>query len=243
MAPAAVVAQVGEVTVVTDTLNVRSGPSTGDPIIGKLTCGQKVQPNGKTADGSWWRIPFSNGNGFVFAQFATAGGTCGNPAAAAVPAAAPAAAPVATTGGGTNVSVTSATLNVRSGPGLTYDILGKLTQGQAIQATGKTTDGQWLQIVYNNGKAFVYAAYTSFATGTTAPAPAAAPAGAAPETGRGFEVRPPHPPQQEFPHLRPPMNVAGNSSQPAQARAPQASTLRQNVSPFAEPRKPVAAPK
>ena len=183
------VAQVGEVTVITDTLNVRSGPSTADPIIGKLTCGQKVQPNGKTADGSWWRIPFATGNGFVFAQFATQGGTCGNAAAAAAPAAAAAAPVAATTGGGVNVSVTSATLNVRSGPGTTYDILGKLTQGQTIPATGKTADGQWLQVVYNGAKAFVFAAYTSFATGSApaqAAVPAAAPAAAAPAPAGNF---------------------------------------------------------
>jgi uncharacterized protein YraI len=179
---AADVMQVGEVTVITDTLNVRSGPTTADPIIGKLTCGQKVQPNGKTADGSWWRIPYGNGNGFIFAQFATQGGTCGNPAATAAPAAAAApAAPVAAaaTTGGVNVSVTSATLNVRSGPGTNYSILGRLNQGQTIVATGKTADGQWLQVTYNGAKAFVFAAYTTFSSGA-APAVAAAPAAPAP---------------------------------------------------------------
>jgi uncharacterized protein YgiM (DUF1202 family) len=175
----AVVAQVGEVTVITDTLNVRSGPSTADPIIGRLTCGQRVQPNGKTADGSWWRIPFGNGNGFIFAQFATQGGTCGNPAAAAPAAAAAPVAAAATTGGGVSVRVTSATLNVRSGPGTNYSILGKLNQNQTVTANGKTADGQWLQIDFNGTKAYIFAAYTTFSTGA-APAQAAAPAAAAP---------------------------------------------------------------
>ncbi|NJM41266.1 MAG: SH3 domain-containing protein [Anaerolineae bacterium] len=74
-------------------------------------------------------------------------------------------------------------MNVRSGPGTTYSILGRLNQGQTIVATGKTADGQWLQVTYNGAKAFVFAAYTTFSTGA-APAAAAVPAAAAPAPPR-----------------------------------------------------------
>ena len=178
-------AQVGEVTVTTETLNVRSGPSTGDGVIGKLTCGQKVQPTGKTTDGAWWRIDLNGASGFIFAQYATEGGTCGSPAAAAPAPAAAAPAPAAEAGGSV-FTVSSATLNVRSGPGYSYSILGRLNQGQTINATGKTADGAWLQFDYNGTKAYVFAQYTT--AGGTAPAAGAAPAAPAAGASGGFEL-------------------------------------------------------
>ena len=41
-----------ELVVTSPMLNVRSAPSTGDSIIGRLTCGQKVIADAKTADGA-----------------------------------------------------------------------------------------------------------------------------------------------------------------------------------------------
>ena len=88
-----------EVVVTLPTLNVRSAPSTGDSIIGQLTCGQKVAPNAKTADGAWYRIDFNGQSGFIFAQYAVVGGTCATGAAAVTLAgAAPAPAAPPTTG-------------------------------------------------------------------------------------------------------------------------------------------------
>lgn len=183
--PSAVSAQGVELTVTSPTLNVRSGPSTGDGIIGTLQCGQKITADAKTSDGAWYRINYNGQNAFVFAQFAVAGGTCSTGAAAP---AAPAAAPAATGG---DVTVTSDTLNVRAQPSLSGQILGKLTKGQAIAPTAKTNDGKWLQISYNGQNAFVMAQYTTFGGGaaTTAQTLAPAAAAAAPKGNLGgFEL-------------------------------------------------------
>ncbi len=184
--------QVGEVTVIVDGLNVRSGPSTGDGIIGKLACGTKFQPNAKTSDNAWWRFTYNGGTGWVFAAYATVGGTCATGAAPAAAApAAPAAAPAA---GGVNVAVTSPFLNVRSGPGTGNSIIGRLNQGDSVAANGKTADGQWLRITYNGQTGFVFATYTNYASGgggavPAAGAPAAAPAAVAPAGNfGGFEI-------------------------------------------------------
>jgi uncharacterized protein YraI len=170
------------------TLNVRRGPSTGDEIIGVLQCGQKVTATAKTSDSAWYQVNYNNQNGFVFAQFAVAGGACSTeatggsaPAAApAAPAVAQAAAPDAT--GGNSVTVTSETLNVRNQPSTAGSILGRLKRGDAVQATAKTSDNAWLQINYNGQNGFVFAQYTSFGGATPAAAQtlAAAPAAAAP---------------------------------------------------------------
>jgi uncharacterized protein YgiM (DUF1202 family) len=189
LAPAPARAQGQELTVTSPTLNVRSGPSTGNGIIGTLQCGQKVMADAKTSDGAWYRISFNGQNAFVFAQFAVPGGTCSTGAPAAAPAPAPAAAPAATSG---NVTVTSATLNVRAQPSLSAQILGKLSQGQSIQPTAKTSDGRWLQISYNGQTAFVMAQFTSFggapAAAVQAVAPAAAAAAAPKGNVGGFEL-------------------------------------------------------
>ena len=179
-----------ELTVTSETLNVRSGPTTGDNIVGSLKCGQKVTADAKTSDGAWYQVSFNGGKGFVFAQFAQAGGTCATGAPAAAPAApaaqvaapAPAAPAAAPATGGNNFTVTSEFLNVRSQPSTSGSLLGRLNKGDVVQATAKTQDGAWLQINYKTGKAFVSAQFTT-AGGTAVQAQAvaaAAPAAKAP---------------------------------------------------------------
>ena len=188
--PAPASAQGVELTVTSPTLNVRSGPSTGNGIIGTLQCGQKITADAKTSDGAWYRVSYNGQNAFVFAQFAVPGGACSTGAAAA-PAAAPAAAApaAAPAAAGGNVSVTSETLNVRAQPSLSGQILGKLSRGQAIAPSAKTSDGKWLQINYNGQNAFVMAQYTTFGGAPAAQTQAlAAPAAAPKGNFSGFEL-------------------------------------------------------
>lgn len=170
-----------ELVVTSPFLNVRSGPSTGDSIIGRLTCGQKVIADAKTIDGAWYRINYNGRNAFVFAQFAVPGGTCPTASAAPAPAAQPAS--------GANATVTSQFLNVRSGPGLNNAIIGRLQRGAVVPVTARTADGQWLEIVYNNGKGYIFAQFTSFGGAAPVAAPAApAPAPAASKGNWTFEL-------------------------------------------------------
>ena len=174
-----------ELVVTSPMLNVRSAPSTGDSIIGRLTCGQKVIADAKTADGAWYRISYNGRAGFIFAQFAVAGGTCPTAASAPAAPAAPAPAPAA---GGSNFTVTAELLNVRSAPSLSSSVIGRLRRGDVIQATAKTADNRWLEIVYRNGKAYVFAQFTSFGSAAPVPAAPAAPAPAAPSGKWTFEL-------------------------------------------------------
>jgi uncharacterized protein YgiM (DUF1202 family) len=54
-------------------------------------------------------------------------------------------------------SVTANTLNVRSGPGTGYGILGTLPRGALVNGYGKT--GSWMKITYNGSTAYVSANY------------------------------------------------------------------------------------
>lgn len=68
-----------------------------------------------------------------------------------------------------SVKVTSSTLNVRSGPGVEYALLGKLTLGQTITATGIVSKSgvNWYKFTYQSKTAYVSAAYTKLLSTTT----------------------------------------------------------------------------
>ena len=84
-APAATAAASGQnVSVTSDTLNVRAKPSLNATVLGQLTKSQSVAADAKTADGKWLRITFQSKQAYVWAAYTTFNG-----------AAAPAAAPVA----------------------------------------------------------------------------------------------------------------------------------------------------
>jgi len=52
-------------------------------------------------------------------------------------------------------TVTSATLNVRGGPGTAFAVLGRLSNGQSFPITGKNNDGSWWQFDYNGRTGWV----------------------------------------------------------------------------------------
>jgi uncharacterized protein YgiM (DUF1202 family)/beta-N-acetylglucosaminidase len=60
------------------------------------------------------------------------------------------------------VKVTSTTLNVRSGAGTEYQIVGKLKYGQNIRVYGTVLNGslKWYKIIYNQKTAYVVGSYT-----------------------------------------------------------------------------------
>ncbi len=48
-------------------------------------------------------------------------------------------------------------VNVRSGPGTEYTILGKVRQGDALDVTGRLADGSWLRVNFNGQEGWVLA--------------------------------------------------------------------------------------
>lgn len=98
-------------------------------------------------------------------------------------------------------TVTSATLNVRSGPGTNYGAIGQLRQGQTYPITGKNRTGDWWQFDYNGRAGWVSGPLVR-ATGTEGvqvaanipPAPTAAPRPTARPTTRPQPQQPAQPP-------------------------------------------------
>jgi len=129
------------VYVVSDVLNVRSGPGTGYSVIDVMSYGQ----NGLIVDG-----PVS-ANGYTWYELNYVGGTVDGWVAGDY------LGLVSTGGGfaiGDTVSVTGATLNVRSGPGTGYSITDVFAYGdQALIIDGPvSSDGYtWYEVTYGGG--------------------------------------------------------------------------------------------
>jgi hypothetical protein len=74
--------------------------------------------------------------------------------------------------------VTAYGLNVRTGPGMAYPIIGELSLGDSVEIVGKNAAGDWLQIAYPVGgesQGWIAAAYTDLAGSLAAVPEASAP--------------------------------------------------------------------
>ena len=58
-----------------------------------------------------------------------------------------------------SITVTNEFVNVRKGPGINYDAVGKLNEGEKATARGKSADGKWWQISFGNGVGWVLGEY------------------------------------------------------------------------------------
>lgn len=57
------------------------------------------------------------------------------------------------------VCAASSWVNVRSGPGTSYPVLGRLLAGQTIESTGTTTASGWTPVTFNGKAAYVHSSY------------------------------------------------------------------------------------
>ena len=77
---------------------------------------------------------------------------------AAAPTDTPAPAPTATPAQAPAEVVMSGAVNIRSGPGTTYNLVGAANPNDKFRVTGKSPDGAWWQIDYNGQPAWVFGA-------------------------------------------------------------------------------------
>ncbi|MGL5416412.1 MAG: SH3 domain-containing protein [Clostridium sp.] len=128
-------------TVTASGLNVRNGAGTGNRVIGSLGNGAKVTIV-ETKNG-WHKIKYGNGYGYVSSDYVKVNGG-------------------STSGGGSSSSsttktVTASALNVRSGAGTGYRVVGSLRNGAKV--TVVETKNGWHKIKYGNGYGYVSAEY------------------------------------------------------------------------------------
>ena len=115
-----------------DAVNFRSGPSTSYLSLGSFNKGDKVEYLGTS--GSWVKVKYNNKTGYVYGSYV------GNYATI-------------------TQYVTATTLNVRSGAGTSYSVLGSLSKGTKVEVIS-TTNG-WSKINYNGAIGYVSSQYLS----------------------------------------------------------------------------------
>lgn len=130
----------------TGTVNVRSGPGTGYAKLGQLNKGDAIQKVGTT--GSWTIVDWATGTAYISSSYLTTSGSSGS-----------------TGGTSSGTMVATANVNVRSGPGTNYSVVGWLTKGTTVTRTG--TSGNWTRVNYNGLTAYVYSSYLSVYSGSS----------------------------------------------------------------------------
>lgn len=141
-----------------DGLNVRKGPGTGNKKIGALSNGQTVQFYSETQ--GWLQISYAGQTGYIAKQYtsitqgSTGGGNSGGNAGGGA------------SGGSGQVRITASALNVRSGAGTNYRILGSLSNGKVVSYSGESNG--WLKISYNGSTGWISKKYTASTSGSNA---------------------------------------------------------------------------
>lgn len=135
-------------TVASGALNVRSGPGPFAGVLGQLRQGAQVLVLGQNPDGSWLQVRSPHGVGWVSAQLVVLSG---------VPGIIQDALPV--TGEGPYAIVRAAYLNVRTGPGDNYAILGAVGASDELPIVGRTADSTWFQVQTPFGTGWVSGSY------------------------------------------------------------------------------------
>ncbi|MBI3272441.1 MAG: penicillin-insensitive murein endopeptidase [Planctomycetes bacterium] len=113
-------------------LNVRSAPSTSASIVGEIPYGQSYVPI--AASGSWRKIWFNSGTAWVYGSYLSPAGVAEG-------------------------QVTAGSLNVRSGPGTGYSVVGSAPAGSWWAIVG--TSGAWRKIYFGGAARWVHGAYLS----------------------------------------------------------------------------------
>jgi uncharacterized protein (TIGR02594 family) len=111
-------------------LNLRQGPGTSYPVVGRLSRNEVVESLAVSADGSWAQVrQASSATGWASLKYLTKV----TPAPPHPP-------------GDTLMIVTTDTLNVRAGPGTGYSLAGQVHRGEKVTFLGATPNWEWVNI-------------------------------------------------------------------------------------------------
>ncbi|EQK47475.1 mannosyl-glycoendo-beta-N-acetylglucosamidase domain protein, possible enterotoxin [[Clostridium] bifermentans ATCC 19299] len=136
----------GKTKVVTATsLNVRSGPSTSNSVIGSLKQNDKVEVISES--NGWSKVKFSGKEGYVSSTYLkdSDGGNTGGGSENPNP------------NPSNNKIVTATSLNVRSGPSTSNGVIGSLKQNDKVEVISESNG--WSKIKFNGKEGYVSSAY------------------------------------------------------------------------------------
>ena len=131
-------------------VNVRSGPGTGNRVIGVAVPGQQFLITGRNVEGDWWQIDDNGQPGWVFGELVTPVDV-GGVHVAVVKFPIPPLLPVTEA-----LMTVNRRLNVRGGPHSGYPIIGAAVPGRQYLITGRNAAGDWWQIDDNGRPGWVH---------------------------------------------------------------------------------------
>lgn len=173
---------------VSTTLNVRSGPSTSNSRIGRLSNGTRVEVI-STLSGGWIKIAYKSGVGYISGKYITLDTkptpiptTTPTPTPTSIPTETPSEIPTETPSETPTTEptpsiyakgvVTATSLNVRRGPSTSHSRYNPIKKGAVVEIIERTSNG-WYKIIYkcDLGYAYVSAKYIKVTEGTVPAAP------------------------------------------------------------------------
>ncbi|NWF71112.1 MAG: SH3 domain-containing protein [Chloroflexi bacterium] len=137
-------------------LNVRAAPSTSGAILVRVNRGEVYPAIGRSGDSAWIQINANGTIGWVSAQFITF--ATGSAAALSVTDGSSGSSSVPLTG--FTLTATSE-VNIRSGPGTRFGVLGRIPQFGVANIVGRNSDTSWWQISYSGIIGWVSARFVS----------------------------------------------------------------------------------
>ncbi len=143
--------QVGTATVLVPRLNVRTGPGTRFPVTTVLTQGQTAPMTGyRDATGTWTMINLNNTTAWISALPGYLSTTVPVSSLPAWSSTITGGQPIPT-GPLATVGSSVYALNMRTGPGVEFEIIRALRNGTVVQLIGRNAAGSWLQVRTSDG--------------------------------------------------------------------------------------------
>jgi uncharacterized protein YraI len=141
------------VTVTAAQLNVRGGAGEASIIVGRATAGSQMYLLGRSGDGNWLNVRSEFGNNtWIAIRFTSLGD-------ASAVASGTTAEGVAVTEDAAFAIVNASFLNVRSGPGPNYAIIGTVVGGENLPIIGRDAGRTWYNVQTIFGEGWVSARY------------------------------------------------------------------------------------
>jgi len=137
------------VVILDNAVNVRSGPGTNYTVIGVAVKGESFGLLASEAIDGYYKVSYYGAEGYVSALLVTITGQ----AAAAAPVEAAAPSPAAYQ----SVVIADSSVNIRSGPGTNYEILGVASRGEKFPLTSEVPTNSFYSITYQGMSAYVNA--------------------------------------------------------------------------------------
>lgn len=156
------ITQTGTIINISTTLNVRASAGASAKIIGTLRNGESIGIISK--EGGWYKIAYNGGIGYVYGEYVKVNNnsdnntdgntnTGGNNSETTNPST-PQAPETTQTG---QVIDVSTRLNIRSGAGTNYKIVGSVAKNATVNILGQ--EGNWYKISYNGVTGYVSSSY------------------------------------------------------------------------------------